>query len=106
MNAASKAISIDNNRFKRLSTFNGLGLVFGFSLGVFDVGDEANLLKAEDKIYNHRVIGDIVSVLPLTFHYGKLKETEISEGIVDNIGGKHSIYSFLKQYEPVGRIAN
>ena len=47
-----------------------------------------------------------VSVLPLTFHYGKLKEIEISEGIVYNIGGKHSIYSFLKQYEPVGRITN
>ncbi|MCI6693812.1 MAG: hypothetical protein MR510_15310 [Clostridium sp.] len=45
-------------------------------------------------------------MLPLTFHYGKLKEIEISEGIVYNIGGKHSIYSFLKQYEPVGRIAN
>ena len=103
MNSASKAISIDKDRFKRLSTFNGLGLVVGVTFGIFDVGDEVNLLKAEEKIYNHRVKGDIVSKLPLTFHYGTTVEINISDGIEDGIGGKHSIYSFLKQYEPFFR---
>lgn len=92
LNASSKAISIDEDRFTRLNTFNGLGLVFGVTLGIFEIGDELRLLSQEDKITEYKVENDPVSNLWFTFHYGDSIEVDKHSRAKD----AHDIYSIIR----------
>ncbi|MGH4120765.1 VWA domain-containing protein, partial [Clostridium sp.] len=96
MNAASTAINMNKDKFERLATFNGLGLLVGVTFGLFDVVDEHRLLSVEDRIYDYRVEKDPVSNLWITFHYGEKKEVKKSDGAKD----AHHMYSFFEQLYP------
>lgn len=96
-NAASKAIDVNSNRVKEVTVYNGLGLVYGASLGIFDMADNKRLENSSDKIFNYRVKGDIVSNLWLTAHYGTKTEYSISKDLDDNVIKAHSLYTFFEK---------
>ena len=107
-NAASKAVDVNSNRVKGVTVYNGLGLVLGVSLGIFDVGDEKNLISIEDRVYNYKVDWDVVSRLPLTFHYGKSIQVNYSKDLEGNFIKydpikAHSLYSVFESIRPLGR---
>lgn len=105
-NAASKAIDVNSNRVKEVTVYNGLGLVYGASLGIFDMADNKRLENSSDKIFNYRVKGDIVSNLWLTAHYGTKTEYSISKDLDDNVIKAHSLYTFFEKMKPLNRPMN
>lgn len=105
-NAASKAIDVNSNRVKEVTVYNGLGLVYGASLGIFDMADNKRLENSSYKIFNYRVKGDIVSNLWLTAHYGTKTEYSISKDLDDNVIKAHSLYTFFEKMKPLNRPMN
>ncbi len=92
-NLASKALDVDNSRVKKINTYNGLGLLYGVTLGITDWVDAYRLADNGEKIKNYHVDGDVVFGWPLTFHYGSSPSYSMSEGAY----GAHDLYSFFVQ---------
>lgn len=96
-NLASKALSIDANRVKMINTYNGLGLLFGLTLGLTDVVDEQRLINNEGKVMCYHIEGDPVHALSI-FHYG----TDVKLPLCEKAYGAHDLYSFFVQLPRYG----
>lgn len=119
-NAAAKAVAIDSSRVKAVTVYNGLGLVSDVLLkvllnrvpvigpSIFDQGDAKKLKSIEDRVYSYKVDWDVVSRLPLTFHYGNIVKINYSKDLegdfvkYDSIKA-HSLYSIFESIKPLGR---
>lgn len=96
-NAAAKAISINKDAVKGVSTFNGLGLCIGLTL-FGDVFDEQELLKKEDVIRTYYVHGDLVGDGALdffTYHYG----TRLPYDMHAQADSEHDMFNFVQDIE-------
>ena len=89
-NLASKALDVDSGRVKKINTYNGLGLLFGITLGLTDVVDEYRLVNNAEKIKDYHIEGDPVFPLSI-FHYGEHIKLSMCEGAY----GAHDLYSFF-----------
>ncbi len=86
-NVASKALSIDKARVKKINAYNGLGLFNGW-----DMWDGLRLIQVSSIITDYTIDGDVVYFIPAT-HYGGLP---IILPNVEKTGDTHSLYSFFE----------
>lgn len=89
-NLASKALDVDASRVKKINAYNGLGLLFGLTLGLTDLVDEYRLVNNNEKIKDYHIEGDPVFLLSI-FHYGE----EIELSMCEKAYGAHDLYSFF-----------
>ena len=102
--AAAEAFRRNNGEIKKVVVFNGAGFRINGFEGIgnwFGADTESSRLESNSYlIQNHRVIGDIVPILPLHHHYGQ-EFTYVANLEVSN----HSMYTFidkLRMYERGG----
>lgn len=89
-NLGSKALDIDKNRVKKINTYNGLGLLFGITLGLTDLVDENRLMNNSSKVTDYHIERDPVFWLSI-FHYGQ----HIKLPMCEKAYGPHDLYSFM-----------
>ncbi len=92
--AGNQALFIDSTAVKKITVYNGLGLQSGVSIEATDFLAGYYLWNNQDIITSYRVKGDVISVLPLAYHYGTIKETEQCDHCKGVIGA-HNLHSFL-----------
>ena len=96
-NAGAKAIELDESAVKKINTYNGLGILKGFTIISADtIFNDKQLSSQRDKISNFEIEGDIVCKLVRTSHYGtKKRYANLKPG--ELFVGAHSLYNFLMQ---------